>query len=214
MALRRLLLVAAALLVLAACSDNPPDLVTRPTVPPGGTSSLQRATRTVPTLAGLPASPWGKVPVVAPRDLTSTANAYYYGAGPLPEHRWPGGPACLLLLPTARNANLGAVPSSDFNVLGQFVVSWAPAHGRGTALTLSVVTPGDPSDQPYFAAGARATTFSDGSQLRAPPGQSRNVLILIPIENCEYELQPKSELPASSDAAVIAALRLVYAPSS
>jgi hypothetical protein len=212
MALRRLPWVAAGLVVLTACSGGAPNLVMRPTTPPGGSSALQRAARTAPTLAGLAASPWGKVPVVAPGSLRSTADAYYDGAGPNPEDPALGGPACLLLAPTVLGSNVQAVPSSTFDVFGHFVVTWSLTHRRGAALTLEVVAPGDPSDQPYFDPAARVTTFADGSQLRMAPRQPRDALIRIPIENCEYEVQPGTGLPATSDAAILTSLRLIYAP--
>ncbi len=211
--MRRLPWVAAALLLLAACSGGPPDLVTQPTAPPNGSAGLHRAARTVPTVAGLPPSPWGTVPVEAPARLRATAAAYYAQGGPQPDNPWKGAPACLLLLPTALGPNLAPVPSTRFDLLGHFLVTWRLATGRGAGLTLSVVQPGDPSDQPYFQTGAGVTTFSDGSQLRTPPGQPDRLLVRIPIENCEYELQATAGLTASLDAAVVPWLRLIYAPS-
>jgi hypothetical protein len=149
---------------------------------------------------------------VAPGSLRSTADAYYDGAGPNPEDPALGGPACLLLAPTVLGSNVQAVPSSTFDVFGHFVVTWSLTHRRGAALTLEVVAPGDPSDQPYFDPAARVTTFADGSQLRMAPRQPRDALIRIPIENCEYEVQPGTGLPATSDAAILTSLRLIYAP--
>jgi len=212
MALRRRSWVAAALVLLAACGGEAPNLVTRPTAPEGGTSALRRAARTAPTLAGLAPSPWGTVPVAAPAHLRSTADAYYQGAGPLPDDDEPGRPACLLLLPTMLGPDVDATPSMRFDVFGHFVVTWSLADRHGSALKLEVVEPGDPTDQRYFTASAQVTTFADGSQLRAPPAQPRSVLIRMPIENCEYELDPAAGLTPSSDAAIISSLRLIYAP--
>jgi len=211
MAVRRLAWVAAALLVLAACSTNPPDLVTRPTAPPGGTRSLQRAARHHLPYPGRPASPWGTVPVTAPAELRDVANAYYAGAGPEPDDRVSGSTACLLLLPTARIAALGA-PTSRFDVFAHFDVTW-PRRGTGQpGLTLAVVAPGDPTDEPYFAPDAAVTTYSDGSQLRTTPDQPRGALIRLPVENCEYEVRSRPGLPVADDAPLLASLRLVYAP--
>jgi len=212
MALRRRPWVAAALVLLAACGGGAPNLVMRPTAPDGGTSALRRAARTAPTLAGLAPSPWGTVPVSAPAHLRSTADAYYEGAGPLPDDDEPGRPACLLLLPTMLGPDVDAAPSSRFDVFGHFVVTWSLADRHAPALKLEVVEPGDPTDQRYFEASAQVTTFADGSQLRATPSQPRSVLIRMPVENCEYEVDPAGGLPPSSDAAIISSLRLIYAP--
>jgi hypothetical protein len=212
MALRRRPWVAAALVLLAACSGGAPDLVMRPTAPEGGSSALRRGARTAPTLAGLPASPWGTVPVSAPARLRSTADAYYEGAGPLPDQDERGRPACLLLLPTVLGPTVEATPSSRFDVFGHFVVTWALVDGHGTALKLEVVPPGDPTDQRYFETSAQVTTFADGSQLRTAPRQPRSVLIRMPVENCEYELDPAAGLPPSRDAPILSSLRLIYAP--
>jgi hypothetical protein len=211
MALRRRLWVVAAVVVLAACSGEAPNLVTRPTAPAGGTSSLRRAARTAPTLPGLPPSPWGTVPISAPPPLRSTATAYYDGAGPLPDDDEPGRPACLLLLPTTLGS--GVQPAtSRFDVFGHFVVTWPLADRSGTALKLEVVPPGDPTDRLYFDPSAHVTTFADGSQLRVTPAQPRSALIRMPVENCEYEVDPGAGLPASRDAAILASLRLIYSP--
>jgi len=212
MALRRRLWVAAALVVLAACSGGAPNLVMRPTAPAGGSSALRRAARTAPTLAGRPVSPWGVVPVSAPARLRSTADAYYDGAGPLPNDEEPGRPACLLLLPTALGADVDPVPSSRFDVFGHFVVTWALTDRHGTALKLEVVPPGDPTDQLYFDPSAEVTTYADGSQLRVTPRQPRAALVRLPTQNCEYEIDPGAGLAPTNDAAVISSLRLIYAP--
>jgi len=212
MALRRCPWVAAALVVLAACSGEAPNLVMRPTAPAGGSAALRRAARTAPTLPGLPVSPWGTVPVSASSHLRSTADAYYDGAGPLPNDEEPGRPACLLVLPTALGPDVDAVPSSRFDVFGHFVVTWTLADRHGTALTLQVVPPGDPTDQPYFDPSAEVTTYSDGSQLRVTPRQPRDALVRLPTQNCEYEVEPGAGLAPTTDPATIASLRLVYEP--
>ncbi len=203
--------VAAALLILAACAGGTDTAVTRPTAP----SASDRAAVVAPVTApdGSPAMPWAAAPVVAPPNLVSTASAYYDGAGPAPEDESQGRPACLLLLPTSVDpATLRAVPIGRFNVFGEFVVSWSFVAGTGTGLTVSVFPPGDPSDRPFFAANAQVTSFPDGSELRVAPSQPRSVLIRVPNQNCEYELDPSGALPPAQDLGILSSSRLLFAP--
>lgn len=203
--------MAAALLILAACAGGTNTAVTRPTAP----ASSDRAAVVAPVTApdGSPAMPWAAAPIVAPPNLVTTASAYYDGAGPAPEDDSPGRPGCLLLVPTALDATtLRAVPIGRFNVFGEFVVKWSLVNGTGTGLTLSVLPPGDPSDRPFFAANAQVSSFPDGSELRTAPAQPRSVLIRVPNENCDYELDPGVGLPPAQDAGVLLSSRLVFAP--
>ena len=157
-----------------------------------------------------PTSPWG--PVTPPPALTAVAAAYYDGAGPAPEDEPDGRPSCLLLVPTMlAGTGLLPVPTSTFNVFAQFVVRWR-LPDDATGLTLAVYVPGDPSDRAFFDAAATASPLPGGAEARATPALPRAVLIRIPNENCEYELQPGPRLPASADTAVLSSLRLVDAP--
>ena len=211
MAVRRRPWVATALVILAACAGGTGTAVTRPTAPP----SSDRAALVPPVTApdGSPAMPWAAAPVVAPPSLQTTASAYYDGAGPAPEDDSPGRPACLLLVPTVLDTTtLRAVPIGRFNVFGEFVVKWSLVTGTGTGLTLSVFPPGDPSDRAFFAATAHVTSFPDGSELRVAPSQPRSVLVRVPTENCEYELDPGANLPPTQDAGILFSSRLVLAP--
>jgi hypothetical protein len=163
-----------------------------------------------PSHAAAPTSPWG--PVSPPASLSAVAAAYYDGAGPAPEDEPDGRPSCLLLVPTMlAGTGLQPVPTSTFNVFAQFVVRW-PLPDGATGLTLSVYVPGDPSDRPFFDTAATASPLPGGAEARVSPALPRAVLIRIPDENCEYELQPGDRLPASVDAGVLASLRLVDAP--
>ena len=213
MALRRRPWVAAALVVLAACSGGPPNLVMRPTAPAGGSSALRRAARTAPTVAGLPVSPWGVVPVSAPARLRSTADAYYDGAGPLPNDEEPGRPACLLMLPTALGSDVDPVPSSRFDVFGHFVVTWALADRRGAASEAR----GRHAWGPDRSALLRPVGRGHDVLRRLPagastPDQPRAALVRLPTQNCEYELDPGAGLAPTNDPAIISSLRLIYAP--
>jgi hypothetical protein len=211
MARRRRPWVAAALLILAACASGTDTAVTRPTAPPASDRAAVVSPVTAPD--GSPAMPWAAAPVVAPPSLRTTASAYYDGAGPAPEDNSPGRPACLLLVPTALDTTtLRPVPVGRFNVFGEFVVKWSLATGTGTGLTVSVFPPGDPSDRSFFASTARITSFPDGSELRVAPAQPRSVLVRVPTENCEYELDPSADLPPAQDAGILFSSRLVFAP--
>jgi hypothetical protein len=211
MAPRLLAGLTGSVLLLAACSSGAQTLaVTRPTAPaPSGASSTTPTT----VAAGPALTPWGPPPVAAPLALQLATRAYYDGAGPTPEDRSGVRPACLLVLPTALDPTVvKPVPFSAFNVFGEFVVRWAPASGRGTALTLSVLPPGDPTDRFYFGPAARVTTFADGSDLRTAPQHPRGMLLRVANENCEYLLQPGGALPAAADTPTLLSLRLIYAP--
>jgi hypothetical protein len=195
---RRRWWAAAALLTLTACSGAATSDLMPPRRPPVGR-------REVIT------SPWG--PVVAPDPLVATARAYYDGAGPAPEDIADGRPACDLVLPTAlAPTSLRPVPTSRFNVFGEFVVSWTLNGSADTGLTLTVLAAGDPADRSFYSASAQVYTLSDGSQVRTTPSKPRATLLRILTENCEYELAPASGLPPSEDAAIVASLRLVFAP--
>ncbi len=143
----------------------------------------------------------------------STASAYYRGAGPAPEDEADGRPACDLLLPTSLDASpLAPVPSSQFNVFGEFVVQWGRSTSPGTGLTLTVYPAGDPADRFFYRPDAQLTVLDDGSQVRRTPSRPRVALIRILTENCEYELAPGAELPASDDDSIFSSLRLMFAP--
>ena len=193
---RRSAWLAVAAVTLAACSGVPGSSVTVPTSSPGRAQRLSR--------------PWG--PVAAPPRLVPVAAAYYHAAGPVPDSEDDSRPACLLLLPTSMaGTGLQRVPASQFNVFGQFVVRWR-LTGDGTGLTLLVYGPGDPSDRAFFAATASVSPLPGGAELRTTPQLPRSVLIRIPNENCEYELQPDARLPISADGPLISSLRLVFEP--
>ena len=195
MAARRSAWLAVAVATLAVCAGMPPSTATVPTSP-------GRAHRV--------STPWG--PVAPPPSLVPVAAAYYDGAGPVPQSEEDSRPACLLLLPTSvAGTGLQRVPTSQFNVFGQFVVRWR-LTGGGTGLTLLVYGPGDPSDRDFFAATALVSPLPGGAELRTAPQQPRSVLIRIPNENCEYELQPGARLPTSADGPLISSLRLVFEP--
>jgi hypothetical protein len=203
--------VAVALLILAACAGGTDTAVTRPTAPPSPDPAAPVPPVTAPD--GSPATPWAAAPVVAPPSLQTTASAYYDGAGPAPEDDSPGRPACLLLLPTALDpTTLRPVPIGRFNVFGEFVVKWSSVTGAGTGLTVSVFPPGDPSDRPFFASTAQVTSFPDGSELRVAPSQPRSILVRVPTQNCEYELDPGPNLPPTQDVGILFSSRLVFAP--
>ncbi len=190
--------VAATFLLLAACGGTSTSGLTPPRSSPAGRP--QAATRR-----------WG--PVVPPRSLRSTASAYYRGAGPAPEDEADGRPACDLLLPTTLDATpLVPVPSSQFNVFGEFVVRWSRTGSLGTGLTLTVYPAGDPADRFFYRPDAELTVLDDGSQIRRTPSRPRAALIRILTENCEYELAPGAELPASDDDSIFSSLRLMFAP--
>lgn len=199
-----------ALMLLAACAGGTQSTVTRPTqlrpaAPPGPVAT------TVPPAPAV--TPWGNSPVPAPPELVATARAYYDEAGPSPDDLAPGHPACVLLLPTGLDpAVVQPVPTSSFNVFGEFGVHWTLASGNVPALTLSVMAPGDPTDTPFFAPDAQVTTFADGSELRVSPAQPRSSLLRIPTQNCEYEVSFAPDLPPEDDGAILFSLRLVYAP--
>ncbi|HEV3449846.1 MAG TPA: hypothetical protein VG869_01450 [Acidimicrobiia bacterium] len=195
---RRRWWAAAALLTLTACSGAATSDLTPPRRPPVG----RRAVIT---------SPWG--PVVAPGPLVATARAYYDGAGPAPEDIADGRPACDLVLPTSLAPTaLRPVPTSRFNVFGEFVVSWTLTGSADRGLTLTVLPAGDPGDRGFYSAAAQVETLADGSQVRTTPSRPRATLLRIVTENCEYELEPGSGIPESGDAAIVASLRLVFAP--
>lgn len=189
---------AAALVTLAACAGTSTSELRPPRPPPVGR-------RQVIT------TPWG--PVNAPGSLVPTARAYYDGAGPAPEDVADGRPACDLVLPTAVAAtSLRPVPTSRFNVFGEFVVEWTLTGRADVGLTLTVYPAGDPADRRFFSAAAQVNTLPDGSQVRTTPSKPRAALVRILTENCEYELAPASGLPAPEDAPIISSLRLVFAP--
>jgi hypothetical protein len=155
-------------------------------------------------------TPWAPVP--PPATVSSIAAAYYDGAGPAPEDEPDGRPSCLLLVPTSvAGTGLVPTPSSTFNVFAQYVVRWQFPDGA-TGLTLSVYVPGDPSDRLFFVPGATVSPLSNGAVARVTPALPRAVLIVIPNENCEYELQPAARLPAAADLGLLASLRIVAAP--
>ena len=190
--------LAVAVALLTACGASQAASTTGLTVPEA------------PAHAAAAPSPWGPIP--PPAALSAVAAAYYDGAGPAPEDEPDGRPSCLLLVPTVlAGTGLDPVPTSTFNVFAQFVVRWRLPDGA-TGLTLSVYVPGDPSDRAFFDAGATASPLPGGAEARETPALPRAVLIRIPNENCEYELQPGARLPASVDAAVLSSLRLVDAP--
>ena len=190
--------VAATLVLLAACGGTSTSGLTPPRSAPAG--SRQLAPRR-----------WG--PVVPPPSLVPTASAYYRGAGPAPEDEADGRPACDLLLPTTLDATpLAPVPSSQFNVFGEFVVRWTRTGSPGAGLTLTVYPAGDPADRFFYRPDAQLTVLDDGSQIRRTPSRPRAALIRILSENCEYELAPAEELPASGDDSILSSLRLMFAP--
>jgi len=155
-------------------------------------------------------TPWSPVP--PPGALSSVAAAYYDGAGPAPEDEPDGRPSCLLLLPTSvAGTGLVPVPTSTFNVFGQFVVTWQLPDGA-IGLTLSLYVPGDPSDRLFFTPTATVAPLPGGAIARTTVQLPRAVLIVIPNENCEYELQPDPRLPATADAGLVASLQIVDAP--
>ena len=169
--------------------------------------------RTVPDVAPhqpIATAPWAPVP--PPATMSSVAAAYYDGAGPAPEDEPGGRPSCLLLVPTSvAGTGLVPTPTSTFNVFAQYVVRWRFPDGA-TGLTLSVYVPGDPSDRLFFAPTATVTPLAGGAVARLTPALPRAALIVLPNENCEYELQPAARLPASADAGLLASLRIVAAP--
>ena len=190
--------VAAALVLLAACAGGSASELTPPRSAPAGPERI--TTRL-----------WG--PVEPPDRLVSTARAYYDGAGPAPEDDAVGRPACDLLLPTALGTTgLGPVPSSRFNVFGEFVVRWNLARSAEPGLMLTVYPAGDPADRVFYGPAAQLTVLADGSQVRRTPARPRAALIRILTENCEYEVAPGVGLPASADDQILSSLRLVFAP--
>jgi hypothetical protein len=190
--------VAAALATVVACSGASTSELRPPRPPPGGRRDLRTTV-------------WG--PVAAPGPLVPAARAYYDGAGPAPEDVGDGRPACDLLLPTAvPTTSLSRVPTSRFNVFGEFVVTWALAGRADAGLTLAVYPAGDPADRSFYSPAAQVAAFPDGSQLRTTPSKPRAALLRILTENCEYELAPRPGLPASEDAPILASLRLIFAP--
>ncbi|HEV2311121.1 MAG TPA: hypothetical protein VGU73_11420 [Acidimicrobiia bacterium] len=185
-------------LLLAGCGAHQAASTTGLTVPDAG--------------RGRPGPTTTWTPVPPPAALSSVVAAYYDGAGPAPEDEPDGRPSCLLLLPTSvAGTGLAPEPTSAFNVFAQYVVRWQ-LPGHTTGLTLSVYVPGDPSDRPFFAPTATVSPLPGGAVVRTTPELPRAVLILIPNENCEYELQPGARLPASADASLLASLRVVDAP--
>jgi hypothetical protein len=190
--------VAATLVLLAACGGTATSGLTPPRSAPAG--SPQPSSRR-----------WG--PVGPPPSLGSAASAYYRGAGPAPEDEADGRPACDLLLPTTLGATpLAPVPSSQFNVFGEFVVRWTRTGSTGTGLTLTVYPAGDPADRFFYRPDAQLTVLDDGSQIRRTRSRPRAALLRIVSENCEYELAPSAELPPSGDDSILSSLRLMFAP--
>jgi len=97
-------------------------------------------------------------------------------------------------------------------VFGEFVVQWGRSTSPGTGLTLTVYPAGDPADRFFYRPDAQLTVLDDGSQVRRTPSRPRVALIRILTENCEYELAPGAELPASDDDSIFSSLRLMFAP--
>ncbi len=161
--------------------------------------------------APITAGVWG--PVRAPGSLLLAARAYYDGAGPAPEDIADGRPACLLLAPTDLGGTaLAPIPTSRFNVLGEFLLTWTLATSNATGLQVTVLPAGDPADHQFFAASAQVSTLADGSELRRTVAAPRAVLVRIPTQNCEYEVIPAAALPTTDDAAIVGSLHLVFAP--
>jgi hypothetical protein len=190
--------VAATIALLAACGS-------------GSNSELMppRAASSGP--ARITTRRWG--PVAAPASLVSTARAYYDGAGPAPQDEADGRPSCDLLLPTAlHETSLARVPSSRFNVFGEFVVRWNAVGHSAPGLTVTVYPPGDPALRHYYDSAAQLTVLADGSQVRRTPLRPRAALIRILTENCEYEVAPSGGLSAADDDPILSSLRLIFAP--
>jgi hypothetical protein len=193
---RRRWWAAATLALLAGCGGAAPSALTRPHPLGRGRVTTTR---------------WG--PVEPPASLVSAARGYYDGAGPAPNEDAVGRPSCDLVLPTALGTtSLAPVPSSRFNVLGEFVVRWRAARSPRTGLTLTVYPAGDPADRFFYRPPAELTVLDDGAQLRRTPARPRAVLLRILTENCEYELAPGAGLPAAEDDRIVTSLRLVFAP--
>jgi len=190
--------VVAAIALLAACGSGSASEVTPPRASASGPARVR--TRL-----------WG--PVTAPASLVSTARAYYAGAGPAPEDQAVGRPACDLVLPTRLGTTgLAPVPSSRFNVFGEFVVRWRLTGSPDPGLTVTVYPPDDPALRFFYRPTARLTVLADGSQVRRTPVRPRATLIRIRTESCVYEVAPGRGLPVAADDAVLASLRLIFAP--
>ena len=192
-------------LLLSCCgggTNASPSLLTTPK--PGG-----------PDETAAPGSvlPFGAPPVAAPPALRTVASTYYDGAGPAPQVGDPFRPACLLMLPTSlREAPIRAVPSARFNIFDEFEVTWARATGPGAGLVLFVYPPGDPSDREFFGSDAAITTLADRTELRTSSRRPAATLVVVPTQNCEYELEAHGTVSSSALDSAVHSLRLVFAP--
>jgi hypothetical protein len=157
--------------------------------------------------------PFGAPPVAAPPDLRSVAGAYYDGAGPAPQVGDQFRPACLLMLPTSlHDAPIRAVPSARFNIFDEFEVTWTRTTGHGAGLVLLVYPPGDPSDREFFGPDADVTTLPDRTELRTSSRRPRATLVVVPTQNCEYELEGHGTVSSGALDTAVRSLRLVFAP--